>query len=87
MNKRTWLSFPYVLWIIGFTVIPLLVIFRYAFTTGDGGLTLKNVTLSIYADQKLEYSDFGEMLFTHKGLSGPLALSACSIINKYYKKF
>ena len=49
------------------------------------GLTLKNVNLSIYADQKLEYSDFGEMLFTHKGLSGPLALSACSIINKYYK--
>ncbi len=43
MNKRTWLSFPYVLWIIGFTVIPLIVIFRYAFTTGDGGFTLENI--------------------------------------------
>lgn len=40
------------------------------------GLSLKNVTLSIYNEQKLLYNDFGEMLFTHNGISGPLILSA-----------
>lgn len=40
------------------------------------GLSLKNVSLSIYNEQKLLYNDFGEMLFTHNGISGPLVLSA-----------
>ena len=40
------------------------------------GLSLKNVSLSIYNEQKLLYNEFGEMLFTHKGISGPLVLSA-----------
>lgn len=48
------------------------------------GLSLKNVKANIYADDKLIYSEFGEMLFTHKGVSGPIILSACSFINKYY---
>lgn len=40
------------------------------------GLSLKNVRLSLYRGEKLIFEDFGEMLFTHFGLSGPLVLSA-----------
>ncbi len=40
------------------------------------GLTLKNVALNIYRNEKKIYSDFGEMLFTHFGVSGPIVLSA-----------
>ena len=44
INKRSWLSTPYVIWVIGFTVIPLLVIFRYALTDRDGNFTMMNIT-------------------------------------------
>ena len=40
------------------------------------GLALKNVTLTIKKDGKKIFSDFGEMVFTAKGISGPLVLSA-----------
>ncbi len=40
------------------------------------GLSLKNVALNIFSDGKKVYSDFGEMLFTHFGISGPIVLSA-----------
>lgn len=40
------------------------------------GLSLRNVQLTVYENEKKLYSDFGEMLFTHFGLSGPLVLSA-----------
>ena len=39
------------------------------------GLSLKNVGLKIYKDNKQIYEDFGEMLFTHFGVSGPIILS------------
>ncbi|MDE7030492.1 MAG: NAD(P)/FAD-dependent oxidoreductase [Lachnospiraceae bacterium] len=42
------------------------------------GLSLKNVQVCLEADGKQIYSDFGEMLFTHYGVSGPLMLSASS---------
>lgn len=42
------------------------------------GLSLKNVTVTIMADNKKIYSDMGEMLFTHYGVSGPLILSGSS---------
>lgn len=42
------------------------------------GLTLKNVSVSLLFEQKEIYSGFGEMLFTHFGVSGPLILSASS---------
>jgi len=44
------------------------------------GLSLKYVSLSVYDKQKFKevYSDFGEMLFTHFGVSGPMILSASS---------
>lgn len=54
---------------------------------GDGfkdlqGLSLKNVVLNVFNGSKKIYSEFGEMLFTHFGVSGPIVLSASSIINK-----
>ncbi|MFR8927887.1 aminoacetone oxidase family FAD-binding enzyme, partial [Peptoniphilus senegalensis] len=36
------------------------------------GLTLKNVELKVLKDKKIISSEFGEMLFTHKGISGPI---------------
>ena len=42
------------------------------------GLTLKNVELKLLQGKKVLYSDMGEMLFTHFGISGPLVLSASS---------
>lgn len=47
------------------------------------GLSLRNVTLHIRYGKKKEYKAFGEMLFTHEGVSGPLILSASSVIGKY----
>lgn len=46
------------------------------------GLSLKNVTATICNGRKVLYSDFGEMLFTHFGVSGPLMLSASSKVSK-----
>ena len=40
------------------------------------GLSLKNVGIKIIKDNKEIYEDFGEMLFTHFGVSGPTVLSA-----------
>lgn len=40
------------------------------------GLSLKNTAIIIYDKDKKLYSDFGEMLFTHFGVSGPMILSA-----------
>lgn len=52
------------------------------------GLSLKNVTLSVYEDSKKKpvYSELGEMLFTHFGISGPLVLSASAHIKKMGQK-
>ncbi len=44
------------------------------------GLSLKNVTLSLLIKDKLKYKEMGEMLFTHFGISGPLVLTASSIL-------
>lgn len=44
------------------------------------GLSLKNITLNLYDKSKKIYSEMGEMLFTHFGISGPLVLSASSHI-------
>lgn len=43
------------------------------------GLSLKNVKASLIFQEKEIYSDFGELLFTHYGVSGPLILSAASV--------
>ncbi|MBP7185298.1 MAG: NAD(P)/FAD-dependent oxidoreductase [Ruminococcus sp.] len=44
------------------------------------GLSLRNVTLKLMDGEKAIYSEMGEMLFTHFGVSGPLVLSASSHI-------
>ncbi len=52
------------------------------------GLTLKNVAIKVVSVSNSEtskkpiYEDFGEMIFTHFGISGPIILSASSYINK-----
>lgn len=50
------------------------------------GLSLKNVTAAIYDGKKELYKDFGEMLFTHFGVSGPLILTGSSYISRQIKK-
>ena len=44
------------------------------------GLALKNIQATIYDGKKKVYSQFGEMLFTHFGVSGPVLLSASSLV-------
>lgn len=62
---------------------PSLVGFNLFETVSDlAGVTLKNVQLKIVGkDDKTVYSDFGEILFTHTGISGPIVLTASSILN------
>lgn len=50
------------------------------------GLSLRNVRVRIKHGKKTIYEDFGEMLFTHFGVSGPLVLSASSRINDYMEQ-
>lgn len=47
------------------------------------GLSLKNVRLTAESSGKKIYEDFGEMLFTHFGISGPIVLSLSSVLSKY----
>lgn len=48
------------------------------------GLSLRNVSVTLQKDKKIIYNGFGEMLFTHFGVSGPLILSASSYYVKKY---
>ena len=52
------------------------------------GLSLKNVGLSVYSEgtRKAVYEDFGEMMFTHFGLTGPMILSASAYLPDIGKK-
>lgn len=50
------------------------------------GLSLKNVSVTLREGKKELYSGFGEMLFTHFGVSGPLILSASSYYAKQAKE-
>ncbi len=50
------------------------------------GLALKNVSVRILDGSRVLYEDFGEMLFTHFGVSGPVLLSASSYVGKRLKK-
>lgn len=50
------------------------------------GLSLRNVRTAIFDGKKKLYDEFGEMLFTHYGVSGPLMLSASSVIGKKLKE-
>lgn len=50
------------------------------------GLSLKNVRIAVKEGKKEIYKGFGEMLFTHYGISGPLVLSASSFLTKRKKE-
>lgn len=52
--------------------------------SGLQGLSLKNVQFSLFDPKGREiYSEFGEMLFTHFGVSGPIVLSGSRVLHKY----
>ena len=55
------------------------------FDSSLAGLSLKNVKVCVTINNKT-FSEFGEMLFTHKGVSGPIVLSLSSLVNKYNLK-
>lgn len=50
------------------------------------GLSLRNVELTVKRGKKTVYQDFGEMMFTHFGITGPLVLSASAKIGKFLQK-
>ncbi len=68
------------------SLVPLTI--HEGFCTRLSGLSLKNVTLSVFEEAKKKplFSELGEMLFTHFGISGPLVLSASSHIRYMGKK-
>lgn len=65
-------------------LVPLMV--EEAWCSQLMGLSLKNVTLKLVCDKKEVFNGFGEMLFTHFGISGPLALSASSFYQQDHEK-
>ena len=67
------------------SLVPLTV--HEGFCSRLSGLTLKNVTLSVFEEGKKKpvFSELGEMLFTHFGISGPLTLSASSHMRRMGK--
>ena len=50
------------------------------------GLSLKNVELRIYNGKKEVFREFGEMMFTHFGITGPLVLTASSYVGALVAK-
>ncbi|MCC8103730.1 MAG: NAD(P)/FAD-dependent oxidoreductase [Clostridiales bacterium] len=50
------------------------------------GLSLRNVEAAIFDGKKELYREFGEMMFTHYGVTGPLILTASSLIQKRLKE-
>ena len=67
------------------SLVPLTV--HEGFCSRLAGLALKNVTLSVFEEGKKKpiFSELGEMLFTHFGISGPLTLSASAHMRKMGK--
>ncbi len=58
------------------SLVPLVI--KSPYVSKLMGLSLKNVVVRVFKDGGEIYSDFGEMLFTHYGVSGPVILSASS---------
>ncbi|MGI6151845.1 MAG: NAD(P)/FAD-dependent oxidoreductase [Christensenellales bacterium] len=72
---------------LGHTVIPpkpalIPMLTKEAWPKTLSGLTLKNVRLTAFSGRKIVFDELGEMLFTHFGVSGPLVLSASSMVNQ-----
>jgi len=66
--------------------VPALVSLKTKKTGITPGVSLKNIRADLYDGDKLIYSDFGEMLFTHTGVSGPVILSASSFATRLIRK-
>ena len=76
---------------MGHSVTPLLpslvpMTAKEAYVSAMQGLSLKNVQITVRNGKKILFQDFGEMLFTHFGVSGPLILSASSQVGKILLK-
>lgn len=65
-------------------LVPLVT--KEDWVTSLQGLSLRNVATVIKKENKVLFEGFGEMLFTHYGVSGPLMLSASSVILEQLKK-
>ena len=61
------------------SLVPLIT--KETFVKELSGLSLRNVSLTVSMGGKVIGSEFGEMLFTHKGISGPIVLSLSSVIS------
>lgn len=59
MNKRKLLSGPYLLWAVGFIILPLLMIIYYGLTSSDGGFTLENL---LAIGDPIHYKALGQSL-------------------------
>ena len=66
-------------------LLPSLVPFEIqeAYVKELQGLSLRNVEVTIYQERKKIYQNFGEMLFTHFGVSGPIILSGSAHLLRY----
>lgn len=66
------------------SLVPLLV--REDYVKELQGLSLKNTALTIKNGKKTVYEDFGEMMFTHCGVTGPMILSASAFVGRLLQK-
>lgn len=66
------------------SLVPLLV--REDYVKELQGLSLKNTALTIKNGKKTVYEDFGEMMFTHCGVTGPMILSASAAVGRLLEK-
>lgn len=66
------------------SLVPMTVLEDYCMQMQ--GLSLRNVQATIREGGKVIFEEFGEMLFTHFGVSGPLMLSASSVVNDRLRK-
>lgn len=76
---------------LGHTIVPLapsLVPLKSdsPYIAGLQGLSLRNIEGTVYADGKKIGSEFGEMLFTHFGVSGPIILSLSKCVAEAFAK-
>lgn len=62
------------------------IVTKEEYVTQMQGLALKNIRFTVKDGKKILYDDFGELLFTHFGISGPLVLTASSYIGKKLEK-
>ena len=75
---------------VGHTVIPvepslISLVSSDGYVSKLQGLSLRNISIKLLDNEKEIYSDFGEMMFTHYGITGPVVLSASCHMTKPYE--